>query len=111
MNNPVEIEHDIARELANTPTLNNSHGISLDNIANYRVVPPQFGVFDDACDNTGELSLDAWIVLDECPDSNSQGYLIVYVPEEQMYGLAIKCDPNPVFIGCYGTFLDTIVAM
>ena len=102
---------DFDRELAHASPLDNAHGITLENIAEHRVVPPQLATFENAGGPSGPAEIDAWIVLDECPDSDSAGYLVVFDPSAQMYGLAVKSDPVPVFIGCYGSLVETLNAM
>ena len=101
----------IDRELASVAALDNWHGITLDNIKKLRSTPPVLTRFENAGSPDDPPEIDAWIVLDECPDSDSKGYLIAYYPDASMFGLALKNDPLPTFIGCYGSFIETVDAM
>lgn len=109
--NAISLTRDFDRELAHSPPLENAHGITLENIQKHRVVPPRLTHFANAGNPSGPTETDAWIVLDECPDSDSEGYLVVFDPENRMYGLAVKSDPIPIFIGCYGSLVKTLNAM
>ena len=105
------LESLIDRELSSATALDNWHGITLESIAKHRTTPPVFARFENAGGPDGPPEIDAWIVLDECPDSDAQGYLIAYYPAASMFGLALKNDPLPTFIGCYGSFVETVDAM
>ena len=101
----------IDRELADAKSLDNWHGITMDNLTNHRLQNPTLARFENAGAPDDPSEIDAWIVLDECPDSDSRGYLVAYYPDASMFGLALKNDPIPTFIGCYGTFIETVNAM
>lgn len=51
-----------------------------------------------------------WLVLEESPESRD-GYKIVFSEQTGMYGLAVPGTERDVFIGFYGTFLETYEAM
>ena len=101
----------IDRELGDVKTLDSWHGITMENVATRRLETPALTRFENAGRPDDPSEIDAWIVLDECPDSDSQGYLVAYYPDASMFGLALKNDPMPTFIGCYGTFVETVNAM
>jgi len=107
------LQRDIDRELLHSPPLDNAHGITLENIGGHRVTPPVFTRFENAGIPDASPETDAWIVLDECPNSDSQGYLVVYHADSRVYGLAVKNDGNslPVFLGCYGSLVEALNAM
>jgi len=83
----------------------NPHGIDF----RRSLVAPQRKDYNDPFNEGTKLPL--WLVLEEHPDSGS-GYKIVYDESRRMYGLAIVGQQNEgVFIGYYGTFLETLDAM
>lgn len=51
-----------------------------------------------------------WLVLEEDPEAHS-GYEIVFDETRGEFGLATLGHGAPVFIGYYGTFLDTLAGM
>jgi hypothetical protein len=51
-----------------------------------------------------------WLVLEENPEDCS-GYKIVYGEQVEMFGLAVASGSRDVFIGYYGSFLDTYRGM
>jgi hypothetical protein len=63
-----------------------------------------------------EQTLDLWLVLEEKPGTKS-GYKIIFDDQKQMFGLAIcgreseKEVFHDIFIGYYGTFLETLDGM
>ena len=51
-----------------------------------------------------------WTVLEETPDRH--GYKIIFDPENATFGLGILTDKDELmFIGYYGTFLETLEGM
>jgi hypothetical protein len=110
--NAADVQHDFDRQLGSAPPLDNAHGITLENIRSHCVAPPVFARFKNAGGPSGPPELDAWIVLDECPGS-SIGYLVVYCPESGMYALAVKgkAGEHPIFLGRYGSLVETLNAM
>ena len=105
------LERDFDRDLAHASPLDNAHGITLENIAQHRMLPPRLTRFENAGGPSGPSEIDAWIVLDECPNSDSAGYLVVFDPSARMYGLAVKSDRVSIFIGFYGSLVETLNAM
>jgi hypothetical protein len=63
-----------------------------------------------------EQTLDLWLVLEEKLGTKS-GYQIIFDDQKQMFGLAIwgreseKEAFHDIFIGYYGTFLETLDGM
>ena len=51
-----------------------------------------------------------WLVLEEVPEDRS-GYKIVYGEEAGMFGLAVQGSDRDLFIGYFGSFLDTYRSM
>ncbi len=104
---PAEISAIIQREIDAAPRLAHSHGVDLGRC----LVTPRKLQFKNSFPNykRGE-PLDLWIVLEETPGTRG-GYLIVYNEEEREFGLAVWGDDLPIFIGCYGTFISTLVGM
>jgi len=67
------------------------------------------------CRNTfprlnGGKPLRLWIVLEECPGTKD-GYVIVFDEQQHVFGLANWDGDTPVFIGHYGTFMNTLQGM
>jgi hypothetical protein len=54
-----------------------------------------------------------WLVLDERPDDEDGGYLVVYCSRRSKFGLAIKAqgESYATMIGFYGTLADTCASM
>jgi hypothetical protein len=75
-----------------------------------KLVEPFKAEFTDA---RGE-KLSLWIVLDEFPQDDTSGYLIVFEEDEQLFGLATKTSYISkwgLLVGIYGSFADTLVNM
>ena len=102
---------DLQRELSHAKPFGNAHGINSQNVGEFLLEVPVLRRFKNFGGPNQHEFIEAWIVLDECKESESQGYLIAFYPEQRMYGLAVKDDPFPAFIGCYGSLIETIVAM
>jgi hypothetical protein len=101
-----EVSEIIEREVAGNWSLSNAHGVDLKRCL---IVPPVKRVYEDSF-KEGE-TLELWLVLEEIPESNS-GYKIVFDEASGMFGLAISgTHNNDVFIGFYGTFLETLEGM
>ena len=97
----------IEKEIAGDWDRQNPHGV---NLKKCLVVPPVRKTYDDACH--GAQIVDLWLVLEENPEKKS-GYKIVFDDSREQFGLAVDdartC--RAAFIGCYGTFLETLDAM
>lgn len=104
---PQDIKAIIAAELQGDLTRTNLHRVDLQKC----LVEPR----RVACINTfpevwdGEL-IDLWVVLEEATDT-AQGYLIVFDEESRGFGLAYRSGSTPLFLGIYGTFVDTFDGM
>lgn len=102
---PSDISQVIAGEIAGDWDRKNPHGVDLRTC----LVTPERRRFVDATDKN--QALDLWLVLEEHPQTHS-GYMIVFDETSRRYGLAvIDQHKQDVFIGFYGTFLETLDAM
>ena len=54
--------------------------------------------------------LDLWIVLEETP-GKKEGYLIAFDERTRKFGLVDWGGDVPVFLGYYGSFMDTLEGM
>jgi len=52
------------------------------------------------------------VVLEQIPETRA-GYQIVYSEDDGAFGLAMTdaADGSPVFLGIYGTFMETLAGM
>ena len=97
-----EVLRLIENEIAGNWTRSNAHGVDLRRCL---LRPPRKQVFEDL----GGTKIELWRVLDENPGG---GYSIVFDEEEGSYGLATEdIRRGWVFIGYYGTFLETLENM
>jgi hypothetical protein len=104
---PAEVRAILESELAGDWSKSNSHGVDLKAC----VVEPR----KVTCRSTfpklnGGKSLQLWIVLEETP-GKSDGYLIVFDDLQGKFGLADWNGSTPVFLGYYGSFLNTLESM
>ncbi len=53
---------------------------------------------------------ECWLVLEEGPEPG-EGYKVVYHEQENMFGLAVNGIVEPVLIGLYGGFVETLNSM
>ena len=100
----------IEREVAGDWTLTNAHGCDLRRC----LVLPVLREYDD-CGGSCPLVepypvVRLWLVLEEVPEDRS-GYKIVYGEEAGMFGLAVPGSDRDLFIGYFGSFLDTYRSM
>lgn len=101
---PAEVSRIIADEIGTDWGRSNLHGVDL----RASLLPPHRRSFSDAHDKT---TREMWLVLEEKPQERS-GYKIVFDETERQFGLAIPGKNGAdVFLGFYGTFLDTFNAM
>ena len=98
---PSDISLLIACEIGSDWNRANPHGVELRTC----LVAPARRRFIDASDKN--QTLDLWLVLEEHPQTHD-GYKIVFDESSRQYGLASSGD---VFIGYYGTFIETLDAM
>lgn len=99
-----DIKKIIADELSGRKTAPNWHGISLEKC----LVEPSKQKYEDSFNKNEVVEL--WLVLEECPENND-GYKIVFDEEMNEFGLATPGKGLDVFIGYYGSFLETIEGM
>jgi hypothetical protein len=107
-----EVERQVRDEWRDAEGGFNPHGLRVDRNL---VSPPRlmtlrnsFFERDSAVPFRRRATLRMWVVIDEAPGSDNDGYLIVFDDEQNTYGLAAKPD---VFLGYYGTLSATIAGM
>ncbi len=90
--------------------INNWHGINKENISKF-LVPPHLKKYVSGND----LQLKQyWLVLDEAPQDQINGYQIIFDEQDEEFGLAAKSNligadmSIGIVIGFYGSFVDTI---
>ncbi|OFX87849.1 MAG: hypothetical protein A2W99_16165 [Bacteroidetes bacterium GWF2_33_16] len=99
-----EIKLIIQEELKDNPDLSNAHGVELDNC----LIEPTLQTYLNSFHDNKEVKL--WTVLEETEDGN--GYKIVYDPKDNLFGLGMKSNKDElIFIGYYGTFVETLKGM
>ena len=105
-----ELEQLISQEIRENKIVN-WHGITKENIKRH-LLNPCLKEFVTAWNGQSKKY---WLVLDEDPGNQVEGYLIIYDQEENMFGLALKVDMNRtdmgIVIGLYGTFIITLNGM
>ncbi len=100
-----EITQLIAQEIGSNWGHTNAHGVDLRACL---VTPQQRSYFDSMDDSR---MLDLWRVLEEDPDTHA-GYEIVFDEQDRSFGLATTDQHGrDLFLGCYGTFMETLDAM
>jgi len=100
-----EVSAIIEHEIAGKWSLSNAHGVDLRRC----LVPPTRQLYEDSFKEGGRIEL--WLVLEEIPEDKS-GYKIVFDEGSRMFGLAIEgAHKHNLFIGFYGTFLETLAGM
>lgn len=73
------------------------------------MVTPERRLFADARDDNQPREM--WLVLEEVPNTHS-GYKIVFDEHARKFGLAIEGkDGQDVWIGNYGSFIETFDGM
>jgi hypothetical protein len=92
--NAADIKRIVARELAKIEHVENAHGINRENVHKFLVEP--FAVITDP-DDTTSAPREMWVVL-QGRGSAEQGYVIVYDPQENSWGVA-EFDPNSTHRG------------
>jgi len=97
-----EVEIIIKSEIGDKLDITNLHGINLTEC----LVKPVRQKYISAFDNS--QTFDLWTVLIESED----GYRIFYDEAENTFGLATKSHNNELmYLGNYGTFLETLEGM
>lgn len=100
-----EVSKLIEREINGDWSLSNAHGVNLRRC----LVIPTIQIYENSF-RDGE-TLELWLVLEETPGDES-GYKIVFDEKSGAFGLATKgFRRRDVFLGFYGTFLDTLEGM
>ena len=102
--NPAEIIGIIEREVAGDWSRSNAHGVDLKKC----LIPPVKRMYEDSF-KTGEM-IELWLVLEEIPADRS-GYKIVFDEQTRRFGLATAGTERDVFLGYYGSFLNTLEGM
>jgi hypothetical protein len=102
---PSEVSQMIAVEVDGDWNRANPHGVDLRTC----LVTPERRRFVEASDESQTCEL--WLVLEERPQTRG-GYKIVFDDLRRQYGLAVTDQHGrDVFVGYYGTFLETLDAM
>jgi len=101
-----KIKQIIKNELKGDFGISNSHGVDLIKC----LVEPYLDTFEGSLHP--EQHVDLYVVLKEFPDSE-EGYQIVYFPKFNKFGLALGRykEKTGIFLGIYGTFLETLKGM
>ncbi|MEZ5990058.1 MAG: hypothetical protein R3F30_13200 [Planctomycetota bacterium] len=99
------IDKEIQTAFTGDPSRAGSHGVDLSRCLLAR---PESRTFLDSFD--GNRPVRMWLVLEEDPD-NHAGYQIVFDGSRSAFGLAVPGTESAVFIGYYGSFVDTLEAM
>ena len=69
------------------------------------MVKPTLKRFVDSSRDGASISL--WLVFEEDP-THPNGYSVVYSEADAMFGLAVKSRGRDVFVGIYGSFVETL---
>ena len=100
-----EVSAIIAHEIGDDWSHTNAHGVDL---LKCLVTPERKRYIGPIKDDE---TFDLWLVLEEDPETRN-GYKIVFDETKKMFGLALVDDRDRhVFIGYYGTFMETLDAM
>jgi hypothetical protein len=101
-----EISAIIEGEIGGDWSRSNAHGVDLRRC----LVTPAEQVYEDSFKEGETLRL--WLVLEERPADKS-GYKIVFDEGSRMFGLATTnaARGRDLFLGFYGTFLETLEGM
>jgi hypothetical protein len=100
-----EVSEIIEREVDGNWSISNAHRVDLRQC----LVPPVKQTYQDSFKSNKSVEL--WLVLEEVPEDRS-GYKIVFDEESGMFGLAVRdFHDRDVFIGFYGSFLETLEGM
>jgi hypothetical protein len=101
-----EISRIIEDEIGDGWSRSNAHGVDLKQC----LVTPVEQVYEDSFKEGQTIML--WLVLEERP-ADKGGYKIVFEEESRMFGLAVSnvARERDLFLGLYGTFLETLEGM
>jgi hypothetical protein len=102
---PCEVTALIVQEIGSDWSHTTAHGVDL----RAYLVPPERRTYLDPMDDA--RTFDLWCVMEEHPTTHT-GYKIVFDERDRTFGLAMT-DQNgrDVFLGSYGTFMETLDAM
>lgn len=107
----IEVLDIVLREIDGNWSISNAHGVDLKRCL---LPKPVMSLFQDMSGRNPDPSrtINLWLVLEEDPDTRS-GYKIVYDEQKNMFGLAIKdqVENIPIYLGVYGSFLNTLEGM
>jgi hypothetical protein len=100
-----DVRNRVEQEIAENWGRSNAHGVDLRTC----LVDPRRQQYRDSFDQS--RTLDLWLVLEEDTRTHG-GYEIVFDDNNCQYGLATASrDGSRIFLGYYGTFLETLDAM
>lgn len=104
MKNAKEVTAIINAEIGENWNLSNAHGVDL----HICILPPEKKAFTDF---TSGKVCELWLVLEEDPKGR-EGYKIVFDDTKGLFGLATtQIDGPDLFLGLYGSFLETLESM
>jgi hypothetical protein len=99
-----EIEELAGKEIGNRWKESNAHGVDLRTC----LVKPEKKTYMHPI---SVERIDLWLVLEEDP-KEQKGYKIVFDETGQQFGLAItEINGRSIYLGPYGTFMETLGAM
>lgn len=99
-----EVIHIINEEIKGRVNISNLHGVDLKKCLINPVRQRYVSSLDD------NIAFEFWTVLEETEDG--KGYKIFYDENENSFGLGMKGFKNElVYLGNYGTFLETLKGM
>ena len=107
-----DIDIIINGEIEKVEYINNLHGITKNNLANYTVSPYKKKFYNPTLNQMEEH----WVVFDEKQEIEKSGYLIFYSVEDEAFGIGTKTNNKNIemagtFIGIYGSLAETINSM
>lgn len=102
-----EVRALVEAEIGGDWPQSNSHAVDLRRCL---VHPRQVAGRDPLPKLDAGTPLQLWIVLEEMPGAKD-GYLIVFDERRREFGLATWDGEMPVFVGFYGSFLNTLKGM
>lgn len=104
MKNAKEVTAIINAEIGENWNQSNAHGVDLHTC----ILPPEKKTFTDV---TSGKVCELWLVLEEDPKER-KGYKIVFDDAKGLFGLATaQIDGPDLFLGLYGSFLETLESM
>ena len=102
--NAKEVTALVEMEIGDRWEQSNAHGVDLRSC----IVTPEKKTYTQW---PGGKTIDLWLVLEEDP-KDRKGYKIVFDETKRQFGLAMTQRNGPeLFLGFYGTFMDTLEAM